>query len=57
MLSFLNQKIATFYPPGEPIIMVRKLTMEIIKEAIQTYATHRQHTELLETGNFGGGKE
>jgi hypothetical protein len=41
ILSLLNQENSNFLPPGEPIIMVRKLTMAIIEEAIQAYATCR----------------
>ena len=35
VLSLLNQENSNFLPPGEPMIMVRKLTMEVIEEAIQ----------------------
>jgi hypothetical protein len=42
VLSLLNQENSNFLPPGEPMIMVRKLTMEVIEEAIQAYATHRE---------------
>jgi len=41
ILSLLNQENSNFLPPGEPIIMVRKLTMEVIEEAIEAYAKHR----------------
>ena len=41
ILSLLNQENSNFLPPGEPIIMVRKLTMAVIEEAIQAYATYR----------------
>ena len=42
VLSLLNQENSNFLPPGEPMIMVRKLTMEVIEEAIQAYATDRE---------------
>ena len=38
ILSLLNQENSNFLPPGEPMILVRKLTMEVIEEAIQAYA-------------------
>ena len=38
VLSLLNQENSNFLPPGEPMILVRKLTMEVIEEAIQAYA-------------------
>ena len=41
ILSLLNQENSNFLPPGEPIIRVRKLTMEVIEEAIEAYAKHR----------------
>jgi hypothetical protein len=37
ILSLLTQENSNFLPPGEPMIMVRKLTMEIIEEAIEAY--------------------
>ena len=40
VLSLLNQENSNFLPPGEPMILVRKLTMEVIEEAIQAYAKH-----------------
>jgi len=40
VLSLLNQENSNFLPPDETIIMVRKLTIEVIEEAIQAYATH-----------------
>ena len=42
VLSLLNQENSNFLPSGEPMIMVRKLTMEVIEEAIQAYAAHRE---------------
>jgi len=39
VLSLLNQENSNFLTPGEPMIIVRKLTMEVIEEAIQAYAT------------------
>ena len=42
VLSFLNQENSNFLPHSKPMIMVRKLTMEVIEEAIQAYATHRE---------------
>jgi hypothetical protein len=41
ILSLLNQENSNFLPPGEPMIMVRKLTMELIEEAIEAYVKHR----------------
>ena len=41
ILSLLNKENSNFLPPGEPMIIVKKLTMEIIEEAIQAYAKHR----------------
>lgn len=38
ILSLLNKKNSNFLPPGEPMIIVKKLTMEVIEEAIQAYA-------------------
>ena len=40
ILSLLNQENSNFLPPGKPMIIVRKLTMEIIEEAIEAYAKH-----------------
>lgn len=42
VLSLLNQENSNFLLPGESMIMVRKLTMEVIEEAIQAYAIHRE---------------
>jgi hypothetical protein len=41
VLSLLNQENSNFLHPGEPMIMVRKLTLEVIEEAIEAYAKHR----------------
>ena len=37
ILSLLNKENSNFLPPGEPMIIVKKLTMEVIEEAIQAY--------------------
>lgn len=37
ILSLLNKKNSNFLPPGEPMIIVKKLTMEVIEEVIQAY--------------------
>ena len=41
ILSLLNQENSNFLLPGEPMIMVRKLTMDVIEEAIEAYVKHR----------------
>jgi hypothetical protein len=38
ILTTMNEEKSHFLPPGEPMIIVRKLTKEIIEEAIQAYA-------------------
>jgi hypothetical protein len=40
LLTLMNNEKSNFLPPGEPMIIVRKLTMEVIQEAIQAYAEH-----------------
>lgn len=37
ILSLLNKENSNFLPPGEPMIIVKKLTMEVIEEAIEAY--------------------
>ena len=38
ILSLMDKEKSNFLPPGEPMIIVRKLTMEVIQEAIEAYA-------------------
>lgn len=38
VLSLMDKDKADFSEPGCPFIIVRKLTMKVIKEAIETYA-------------------
>ena len=40
ILSLMDKEKSNFLPPGEPMIIVRKLTIEVIEEAIQAYAEH-----------------
>jgi hypothetical protein len=37
ILQKMNEEKTNFYPPGGPIIIVRKLTEEIITEALEAY--------------------
>jgi hypothetical protein len=38
ILTIMNDEKLDFLSPGEPMIIVRKLTKEVIEEAIQAYA-------------------
>jgi len=38
LMYLMKKENSNFLSPGEPMIIVRKLTMEIIQEAIQAYA-------------------
>jgi len=38
ILSLLKKEKNNFLPPGEPMIIGKKLTMEVIEEAIEAYA-------------------
>lgn len=40
LLSLMYKEKSNFLPPGEPMILVRKLTMEVIQETIQASAEH-----------------
>jgi hypothetical protein len=38
LLTLMNNEKSDFLSPGDPMIIVRKLTKEVIEEAIQAYA-------------------
>ena len=38
LLTLMNNEKSDFLSPGDPMIIVRKLTKEVVKDAIQAYA-------------------
>ena len=52
LLSLMDKEKSNFLPPGEPMIIVRKLTMEVIQEAIQAYAEEDEGAYWLKLHHF-----
>ena len=52
MVSLMDKEKMNFSEPGDPFIIVRKLTKEIIEEAIQAYAENDAY--WLKFYHFGG---
>ena len=48
----MDKEKSNFLPLGEPMILVRKLTMEVIQEAIQAYAEEDDGAYWLKLHHF-----
>ena len=43
LLTLMNNEKSDFLSPGDPMIIVRKLTKEVIEKAIQVYAENNKY--------------
>jgi hypothetical protein len=43
LLTLMNNEKSNFLSPGDPIIIVKKMTKEVVEEAIQAYADDDAH--------------
>lgn len=43
LLTLMNNKKSDFLSPGDPMIIVRKLTKEVVEDAIQVYAENNAY--------------
>ena len=43
LLTLMNNEKSDFLSPGDPMIIVRKLTKEVIEDAIQVYAENNRY--------------
>jgi hypothetical protein len=43
LLRLMENEKSTFLSPGDPIVIVKKMTKEVVEEAIQAYAKNDAH--------------
>ena len=43
LLTLMNNEKSDFLSPGDPMIIVRKLTKEVVEDAIQVYAENNEY--------------
>ena len=52
LLTLMNNEKSDFLSPGDPMIIVRKLTKEVVEDAIQVYAENNGYYLKLYAAHF-----